>query len=89
MAADDERRAYQRGYYAGSYRRWPDHKPPAPPDPVVAELLAAMAALRDEVDRALAVLDPDDPWERDLGPKVDACDEAAKKVTTWLRGREE
>jgi len=83
-----EQDAYKRGYGKGYTRRadqWPEHRPPIPPEPVVAELMLALRALRDEADYMCATLDPGDEFEQRLGPRIDAADEAMRKVSTWLR----
>ena len=85
----DYQRGYSRGYYAGSSGKWPDHRPPVPPDGLVGELVRAMQALRDGVDSELATLPEDDPWQEKLGPLVDRADEALKAVGLWLREGED
>jgi hypothetical protein len=77
-----EKMAYQRGYQRGA--KWPDHKPPLPPDTVIAGLMDALRSLRDECDSALACFDPDDPLELQLGPKIEAADDALRLVGRWL-----
>lgn len=67
---DDERRAYARGYSATS-RRWPAHRPPTPPDPVVGRLVSALRALRDAVDTSLATFPPDDEIRDESDPHVE------------------
>lgn len=81
---NDQQKYYSRGYYAGARGRWPEHRPPTPPDEVVAALMAALRELRDECDSALATLEPDDEFVRRLGPRVDAADEAMRRVSGWL-----
>lgn len=81
---NDERRAYSRGYQRGLQGRWPENVPPHPPEPVVAQLMAALKSLRDSVDNYCAQLTPDDEWAVDLGPQVDRADEALTAVTKWL-----
>lgn len=83
---DDYKRGYSRGYWAGSRGAWPDHLPPAPPDDLIAELMAAAHKLRDAVDGELATLDKDDPWQTALGDGVDAVDEAMTAISSWLKG---
>jgi hypothetical protein len=86
----EEQRAYSRGYNAGRRNAWPDHLPPAPPDPVIRRLMAAMKMLRDDVDHMLAtgILDESDPVSLKLGAAVDECDAAAAAVTEWLKSGE-
>jgi hypothetical protein len=89
MPTDAEQRAYsrgyQRGYKTGSKREWPEHQPPAPPDPVAARLVAALSALRDEADAICATLDEGDDFVVRLGPLVDDANAALAEVTAWLR----
>lgn len=82
------RRAYAKGYIAGSRGRWPDHKPPLPPNEMAAELIATLKAMRNCLDGELAKLDKEDPWESLFGPLIDRADEALAKVNTWLRAEE-
>ena len=84
----DETLAYGRGYNAGAARKWPAHKPPVPPEPVVAELMRALTALRDKYDAMLATMGPDPELEAEFGPAIDAADAATAKVTEWLLMRE-
>jgi hypothetical protein len=79
---------YAKGYYAGRRKAWPPHMPPEPPNEVIAELMAASQKLRDRVDAFLATVGPDDGMEEVLGPGIDAVDEAMRRVTEWLAGRE-
>jgi len=81
---DVERRAYQRGYQCG-HKRWPEHKPPLPPEAVIAGLMTALRDLRDECDALCATLCPDDEWVVLLDPHVDTADRALAAVTAWLR----
>jgi hypothetical protein len=82
---DDERRAYARGYNAAKSNRWPEHKPPAPPEPIIRKLLDALCGLRDAADAICATLDGNDEFVVRLGPWVDSADEATTSVTWWLR----
>lgn len=84
---DDQKKAYGRGYTAGSRSRWPEHRPPLPPDPLVRRLLAAAQTIRDGHDKLLATLGPGDDFEQELGPGIDALDAAMREVTDWLRNR--
>lgn len=56
----EERRAYNRGQWAGRRNAWPDHKPPLPPDELAAAIHTAAMALRDEVDAVIATWSEDD-----------------------------
>lgn len=81
--------AYQRGYQRGIKGGWPDHRPPSPPDELVARLMDAARALRDGVDGELATLDGDDPWTERLGPLVDAVDESLARIGQWIKRDDE
>ncbi|TXH49642.1 MAG: hypothetical protein E6Q97_22305 [Desulfurellales bacterium] len=90
MAQSDEvKRAYRRGYSSGyncrSSHRWPDHKPPEPPNEIVAEIMRAATKLRDAVDIQLATLGDDDEWQHTLGDPMDEVTVALEKVSAWLR----
>lgn len=88
MTEEEERarrNAYARGYAAGRRGAWPEHRPPQPPNEVIAKLMAAARKLRDAVDGELAALLPDDEWQRTLGEPVDAVDEALTAVSDWLK----
>lgn len=77
--------AYGRGYNTGSRGRWPDHRPPKPPDEIISALMQAAQKLRDGVDCELATLDSDDEWTQRLGPLIDALDEQFMRVGKWVR----
>lgn len=81
---EGEKRAYQRGYAAGIRGRWPAHKPPEPPNEIVANLLLALREIRDHLDAELAEIG-DAEWEAAFGPIIDKADEAAEAVTEWLK----
>lgn len=80
-------REYQRGYQnaINRGRHWPDHRPPVPPDPIIARLMTALQELRDECDSMCATFSPDDEIVLAIGPKIDAADEAMIAVTAWLK----
>lgn len=80
--SEKEKRAYTRGYRCG--HKWPEHKPPIPPDAVIASLFEALKNLRDECDAALAAFDQDDPLEKQLGPKIEDADDAMRVLGRWL-----
>lgn len=88
MKTRDEKLAYAKGYSAGLNGRWPEHKPPAPPDPVIAEIIKATRSLRNAADAICSTLDEADDFVVSLGPKIDACDEAMIAVTAWLKNKE-
>jgi hypothetical protein len=83
----EEQLAYARGYSRGSQGRWPDHRPPLPPEPVVNRLLETAQALRDGFDSLCAVSDPDDEVVKILAPVIDDFDAAMAAMTDWLRQR--
>lgn len=78
-----EKSAYQRGYAAGIRGRWPEHKPPLPPNEIIADLLLALREIRDHLDGELATID-DPEWEAAFGPIIERADTAAQLVTEWL-----
>ena len=82
----EEKLAYGRGYNTGAAGRWPEHRPPAPPDPLVAELMRAATSLRNAVDGELATLDEEEPWQKTLGDPLDAVDAAMTAIGQWLVG---
>lgn len=75
---------YSKGYHAGSRRYWPKHRPPTPPDEVIAAIVRASQDLRDAVDSQLAVLDEDDVLVKELGPMIDKFDSAMVNLSNWL-----
>lgn len=81
----EETRAYARGYNTGSRGRWPAHRPPTPPEPVVAAIVEAGRKLRDGVDSYLATIDPDDPLQETLGRGIDEWDAAMVGLDQWLK----
>lgn len=84
---DSERRAYSRGYHAGSVGKWPAHRPPTPPVEAVAAIMTAAAKLRSAIDGELAKFDKDDPIELALAPRIDDLDRAMELVAEWLKGQ--
>lgn len=85
---DEQRRAYSRGYNAGSRGRWPEHKPPLPPDETIQRMILAMRKLRDTVDGQLATILEDDPWQEILGNPIDEVDAVLIDVSRWLKAAE-
>ena len=88
---EGEKRAYGRGYNTGSRHGWPSHKPPTPPDPLVAALIEALKSLRDAADWYCATVGCgsdseaiDDPFAAELIPKIDAANEALRAIVLWL-----
>lgn len=79
----EKKRAYARGYNAGS--RWPDHRPPIPPNDIFKDFVERVYTLRDEVDRLLSSLDEDDPIWDGLRDCVDSVDEGFKNIGKWLK----
>ena len=85
----EERRAYARGYHAGSRSAWPEHRPPRPPDELCAELIDAMRRLRDCADGWLAMFcaEDDDQMHSEIAEGIDHADVVLAKVSEWLRGK--
>lgn len=81
---DSYKIGYSRGYAAGQRRKWPEHRPPTPPDPIVGELVAAAQKLRDAADGELATLDPEDEWQTKIGDPMDEVNDALIAMTKWL-----
>lgn len=79
------RRAYSKGYAAGSKGCWPEHRPPTPPDPISSSIISTANALRDEADGFIATIDADDPIAVALGEKIDAFDAAMTELSKWLK----
>ena len=79
-----ERLAYGRGYNAGRAGKWPGHLPPAPPEPVVRELMDAVARIRDAANDWRAQISPDDEWVTALDDMIDAADAGVSAVSDWL-----
>lgn len=44
---EEYKRGYSAGYYRGSHGSWPAHKPPSPPNHIVASMIESLSALRD------------------------------------------
>jgi len=82
---NNEKKAYSRGYYAGSSRRWPDYHPPAPPDPLAAEIMKASVALANSVANWCGMFGDEDEFSKELRPLLEAVDAANAKVTAWLQ----
>ena len=83
----NETHFYRRGYNAGSRGKWPDHRPPCPPDELLAAFMKAALQLRDAYDDFLARCGPgDDEAESMFGPAIDAMDEAGRQIGFWIRG---
>jgi hypothetical protein len=83
-----ERKAYGRGYNAGVGKRWPEHRPIAPPKALVRDAMLAATALRDAADGICATLSPDDDFVKQLGPRIDELDACMVAITKWLKGDE-
>ena len=82
----EEQLAYARGYAAGA--KWPEHRPPHPPEPLIKELCEKAERLRNCVDSILSVLDPEDDWHDKYGPAVDGFDDLMMRVGQWLKRKE-
>jgi len=74
---------YSRGYNKGA--KWPDHRPPRPPDEHVANLMDAATDLRNRVDGYLATISEDDELQDELGMGLDAVDNAMVSIGAWLK----
>lgn len=74
---------YSRGYNTGA--KWPDHKPPRPPDEHIAKLMEAATNLRNRADCYLATIDEDDELQSKLGDGIDAVDEVLADIGAWLK----
>lgn len=81
---DNYKRGYSRGYQLGG-KRWPDHKPPVPPDEVMGPIVKALKELRDAIDGELAPFDADDPLNVALSPAIDSATSALSGLSTWLK----
>lgn len=86
--ASDYARGYSKGYNTGSHGRWHDHKPPKPPDEIVAKLLSTLRELRDVCDNWCATLSEDDDFVLEIGPKIDRADEVLCELSGWLLNAE-
>ena len=75
---------YSRGYNAGSRGAWPSHRPPAPPNECVKNLMQAAEKLRDIADNICATLLEDDVFVEELSPGIDGVDEAMEHIASWL-----
>lgn len=81
----ERQKSYCRGYNAGIAKKWPAHKPPLPPDPLIQSLVEAATEMRDAFDDYLSQLDPDDEIQQELGEPIDQFDNIMTAITTWLR----
>lgn len=81
----EEKRYYARGYNRGAAGRWPEHRPPAPPDAYVARLLQQVRELRDAADTVCSTLCEDDEFVVILGAKIDAIDAELSRWSHWIR----
>lgn len=89
MRANTEcRRAYNRGYYAGSKGWYPKSAPPLPPEPVVADLINALNDLCNAVDGMLATFDTDDDIAQALDCPLMVGFGALTNYKSWLRATE-
>lgn len=80
----DEKKGYTRGYQS-SADRWPLHRPPLPPDPIIRNLMDALQKLRDEYDTMCATFDANDEIVLKLNEPIARADAALSAVSTWLR----
>ena len=79
----EEKLAYQRGYAAGA--KWPDHRPPYPPELLVRQLMVATRMLRDEADAQCATLSPDDEFVVAFDKPIERVDDALEAIGKWLK----
>jgi len=79
----DETRAYSRGYNTGG--RWPEHRPPYPPEGIIRQLMEALREIRDTADTQCATLEPDDKWVEAFDAPIQKADDAIAAVSEWLR----
>jgi hypothetical protein len=84
-AASETQKAYSRGYWRGSRGAWPDHRPPAPPNEIIAAIVCAAQNLRDAADGVCAVLMEEDEFATQLAPRIDDFDTAMTRYGEWLR----
>jgi len=80
----EEALGYSKGYAAAARSHWHRDKTPAPPDEIVHGLLDALIGLRDEATAIVQVLCEDDDFSVLLVPRIDAADEAIRRVREWL-----
>ena len=78
-------RIYSKGYSAGSFRKWPEHKPPKPPIHMIMKFLEAGDLLRNKADGICSQLTDDDDFVLELGPAIDDWDLASRNLTAWLK----
>jgi len=84
----DEKRAYSRGYNAGSRGKWPEHAPPNPPQEHVLALFVAAKSLADAAAAVLQVVLPDDGPDglfTQMQQEVNRVDAAFETISRWLR----
>lgn len=85
---DDYKRGYSRGYNAGISNRWPEYKPPTPPDEIVAELIHVSRILRDRYDYLCATFSEEDQAVREISPAIEEFDALMVKISKWLRANQ-
>lgn len=76
---------YAKGWYAGIRGRWPEHKPPIPPEKVLAQLMNSATNMRNEADTLCAVFDENDKSLDKLRNAIDNFDAAMTALTRWLK----
>lgn len=84
MMTRAEKLAYQRGYQSRTKGRWPENRPPMPPDEHVRKLLEALLELRNGVSGEIATFSDDDAIVIALAPLVDKASEAIDELSDWL-----
>jgi hypothetical protein len=86
MSDDREsRRAYQRGYSAGSHNRWPEYHPPIPPNRLMGQVVQALVNLRNAIDGELAKFGEDDEICNAIYPHMDAATEALVAIGRFAK----
>ncbi len=87
---EGEKRAYHRGYQACVAKKWPEHKPPHPPAPIVRAMFEAARKLRDKADDFIATTDcdADHSSEEIFGEAINAIDDASRELTEWLKSQD-
>lgn len=83
--SSDYQRAYSKGYLAGANGRWPEYKPPNPPQEQVLALFIAAKDLADAAHSVLSVIIPDEDIFIELKNQVESVDDAFCAISKWLK----
>lgn len=81
----EEKKAYARGYNAGSRRAWPEYHPPRPPDAIAAEIIGSAKRLADKVADWCGAFGDKDEFTQQMLPLMQAVDVANSKLSQWLK----